>query len=103
MFDNLRASFQAAMGDRVSEKGWWRVLLHVEMPALLCYRYSHWALKLQIPVVRQLLIIPALFWQRFNQLFLGIFISPAAEISPGLLIHPPPALFIPPVHICHSS
>ncbi len=99
MFDNLRADFQAARGDRVSEKGWWRVLLHVEMPALLCYRYSHWALHLRIPVVRQLLMIPALFWQRFNQLFLGVFISPDAEIGPGMVIHTPQGLYIPPVKI----
>lgn len=99
MFENLRADFQAARGDRVSEKGWWRVLLHVEMPALLCYRYSHWALKLQIPVVRQLLMIPALLWQRFNQLFLGVFISPDAEIGPGLVIHTPQGVYIPPVKI----
>src|SRR5216684_535372 len=99
MFDNLRADFQAARGDRVSEKGWWRVLLHVEMPALLCYRYSHWALKLQIPVVRHLLMITALLWQRFNQLFLGVFISPDAEIGPGLVIHTPQGVYIPPVKI----
>ena len=99
MFENLRADFQAAMGDRKMERGWWRVLLHVEMPALLCYRYSHWVLKLRIPVVRQLLMIPALFWQRFNQLFLGVFISPDAEIGKGLVIHTPQGVYIPPVKI----
>jgi serine O-acetyltransferase len=99
MFDNLRADFQAAMGDRKLESGSWRVLLHVEMPALLCYRYSHWVSHLQIPVVRQLLLVPALLWQRFNQLFLGVFISPDAEIGPGMVIHTPQGLYIPPVKI----
>jgi serine O-acetyltransferase len=99
MFENLRADFEAAMGHRKLESGLWRVLLRVETPAIVCYRYSHWVLKLRIPVVRQLLMIPALFWQRFNQMFFGIFISPDAEIGPGMIIHTPYGIFIPPVKI----
>ena len=99
MFENLRADFQAAMGDRKMERGLWRVLLHVEMPALLCYRFGSWVNHLRVPVVRQLLLIPALLWQRFNQLFLGVFISPDAEIGPGMVIHTPQGLYIPPIKI----
>jgi serine O-acetyltransferase len=99
MFENLRADFQAAMGDRKMEKGLWRVLLHVEMPALLCYRFGHWVENLKVPVVRHLLLIPALVWQRFNQLFLGVFISRDAEIGKGMVIHTPQGLYIPPIKI----
>jgi len=99
MFENLRADFQAAMGDRKMERGMWRVLFHVEMPALLCYRFGHWVVNLKVPVVRHLLLIPALLWQRFNQLFFGVFISPDAEIGPGMVIHTPQGLYIPPVKI----
>jgi serine O-acetyltransferase len=99
MFENLRADFQAAMGDRKMEKGLWRVLLHVEMPALLCYRFGHWVENLRVPVVRHLLLIPALVWQRFNQLFLGVFISRDAEIGKGMVIHTPQGLYIPPIKI----
>jgi serine O-acetyltransferase len=99
MFDNLRADFQAAMGHRRLEKGLWRVLLRIETPAIVCYRYSHWVLHVNIPVIRQLLLIPALFWQRFNQMFFGIFISPDAQIGPGMIIHTPYGIFIPPVKI----
>jgi serine O-acetyltransferase len=99
MFDNLRADFEAAMGHRKLERGLLRVLMRIETPAIICYRYSHWASKVRIPVVRQLLIIPALIWQRLNQMFLGIFISPDAEIGPGLIIHTPYGVFIPPVKI----
>ena len=99
MFDNLRADFQAAMGHRALEKGLWRVLLRIETPAIVCYRYSHWVLNVNIPVIRQLLLIPALFWQRFNQMFFGIFISPDAQIGPGMIIHTPYGIFIPPVKI----
>jgi serine O-acetyltransferase len=99
MFDNLRADFEAAMGHRKLESGLLRVLMRIETPAILCYRYSHWASKLRIPVIRQLFVIPALIWQRLNQMFLGIFISPDAEIGPGLVIHTPYGVFIPPVKI----
>jgi len=99
MFDNLRADFAAATGHRTMEKGLLRVLMRVETPAIICYRYSHWVLTLKVPVIRQLLMIPALFWQRFNQMFFGIFISPDAEIGPGMVIHTPYGVFIPPVKI----
>jgi serine O-acetyltransferase len=99
MFDNLKADFQAALGHRSMERGWWRVLLRLETPAIVCYRYSHWALTVHIPVIRQLLLIPALIWQRFNQMFFGIFISPDADIGPGMVIHTPYSVFVPPVKI----
>jgi serine acetyltransferase len=44
-------------------------------------------------------MIPALIWQRLNQMFFGIFISPDAEIGPGMVIHTPYGIFIPPVKI----
>jgi serine O-acetyltransferase len=75
------------------------VLLRFETPAVLCYRFSHWVTHLRVPVVRHVLLIPALIWQRLNQMFLGIFISPDADIGPGLVIHTPYAIFIPPVKI----
>jgi len=89
MFDNLRADFAAAAGDRTLEKGLFSILTRFETPAVVCYRYSHWATTVRIPVVRQLLMIPALIWQRVNQMLLGIFISPDAEIGPGFVIHTP--------------
>jgi serine O-acetyltransferase len=89
MFDNLRADFAAAGGDRTMEKGWFSILTRFETPAVVCYRFSHWTLKVRIPVVRQLLILTAVIWQRVNQMLLGIFISPDAEIGPGFVIHTP--------------
>lgn len=99
MFENLRADFAAAAGDRTLERGWLAVLLRFETPAVVCYRFSRWVGQLRIPVVRQLLLIVALIWQRLNQMFLGIFISPDAEIGPGLVVHTPYAVFVPPVKI----
>jgi len=99
MFENLRADFAAAAGDRTMEKGLLRVLLRVETPPLLCYRFSSWVTHLRVPVVRQLLMIPAVIWQRLNQIFMGVFISPDAEIGPGLVIHTPCTIFVAPVKI----
>jgi serine O-acetyltransferase len=99
MFEILRADFAAAAGDRTLEKGFLRILLRVETPVVLCYRYSRWVMSLRVPVVRQLLMIPALFWQRFNQIVMGVFISPDAEIGPGLVIHTPCQIFVAPTKI----
>jgi serine O-acetyltransferase len=99
MFEKLRVDLAAAAGDRVLENGMLRVLLRFETPAVLCYRFSYWVVHLRVPVVRHLLMIPTLIWQRLNQMFIGCFISPDAEIGPGLVIHTPYAIFIPPVKI----
>ena len=99
MFENLRADLAAAAGDRTMEKSLLRVLLRVETPPVICYRFCRWVTRLRMPVVRHLLMIPALIWQRFTQVFLGIFISPDAEIGPGLVIHTPCAIFVAPVKI----
>ncbi len=99
MFENLRADFEAAAGDRTLEKGFLRILTRFETPAVVCYRFSHWVLTLRIPVVRQLLMVVALIWQRFNQMFFGIFISPDAEIGPGLVIHTPYGINVGPAKI----
>jgi len=99
MFDNLRADFRVAQADRVMESGWFKVLLRVETPAVICYRFSHWALHVRIPVVRQILLILSLILQRFVQMFIGVFISPDAEIGPGLLVHTPYGVLVGPVRI----
>jgi serine O-acetyltransferase len=99
MFENLRADFRAALGHRTLERGLWRVLLRLETPAIVCYRYSHWVTNLRTPVVRQLLMVPALILQRFVQMFVGIFISPDADIGPGLVIHTPYGINVAPVKI----
>lgn len=99
MFDNLRADFEAAQADRKLETGFWRVLLHIEAPALVCYRFSHWALKIRVPLLRQILIVFSMIFQRFVQMSLGIFISPDAEIGPGLVIHSPYGIYVGPVKV----
>jgi serine O-acetyltransferase len=99
MFEILREDFAAAAGDRILEKGLLRILLRVETPVVVCYRFNRWVHGLKVPVIRQLLLIPALILQRLIQIVMGIFISPDADIGPGLVIHTPVCIFVPPVKI----
>jgi serine O-acetyltransferase len=99
MWDNLRADFRAAEEDRTLESGWLRVLLRTETPAIICYRFSHWVLTFRVPILRQLLLIVSIIFQRLVQMFIGVFISPDAEIGPGLLIHTPFGIVVGPTKI----
>jgi len=99
MFENLVADLKAAAGHRRLEAGW-RVFIRRETKAILQYRFSHWVHKLEIPVVRQLLMIVALVWQRWNQIMLaGALIAPDAEIGPGMVLHTAYNLQISPTKI----
>ena len=99
MWDNLRADFRAAEDDRKLESGWLRVLLRTETPAIICYRFSHWVLTFRVPILRQILLIVSIIFQRLVQMFIGVFISPDAEIGPGLLIHTPFGIVVGPTKI----
>ncbi|HTS38246.1 MAG TPA: DapH/DapD/GlmU-related protein [Candidatus Solibacter sp.] len=96
MFENLKADLQAAQEDRVLEKGMLRVLLRMETIAIISYRFGHWVEGVRVPVVRQLLAIVAMFFQRSVQVLVGIYISPDAEIGPGLTIHTPFGIIVGP-------
>jgi serine O-acetyltransferase len=100
MFENLKADLSAAAGHRRLEKGW-RVFVRRETKAVLQYRFSRWVHHhLHVPVVRQLLMIVALLWQRWNQIMLsGVLISPDAEIGPGMVLHTAYGLQIAPTKI----
>lgn len=99
MFDNLRADLRAASGHRRLERGW-RVFVRRETKAVLQYRFSRWVHTLHVPVIRQLLMIVALVWQRWNQIMLsGVLISPDAEIGPGMVLHTAYGLQIAPTKI----
>ena len=84
MFENLTADLRASQEDRVLEKnmGLWRVFFRMETPAIVCYRFGHWAEKVEFPLVGTLLRIAAGIFQRFVQILIGVYISPDAEIGP---------------------
>lgn len=88
MFENLRGDLRAAATHRRLERPW-RVFIRRETKVILQYRFSYWVHhKVHVPVVRQVLMLVALFWQRWNQIVLsGVLISPDAEIGPGFTLH----------------
>jgi serine O-acetyltransferase len=96
MFENLKADLSAAQEDRKLEKGVLRVLLRMETIAIISYRFGHWVENLRIPVLRQLLAVAAMIFQRCVQVLVGIYISPDAEIGPGLTIHTPFGIIVGP-------
>jgi serine O-acetyltransferase len=98
MFKNLTADLRASQEDRVLEKnlGLWRVFFRMETPAIVCYRFGHWAEKVDIPVIGLMLRIVAGIFQRFVQILIGVYISPDAEIGPGLVIHTPFGIVVGP-------
>jgi len=96
MFENLKADLSAAQEDRKLEKGILRVMFRMETIAIISYRFGHWVESLRIPLVRQLLLIAAMILQRFVQVLVGIYISPDAEIGPGLTIHTPFGIIVGP-------
>jgi serine O-acetyltransferase len=98
MFENLKADLRASQEDRVLEKsmGLWRVFFRMETPAIVCYRFGHWVAKMQTPVISQVLGIVAGIFQRLVQIFVGVYISPDAEIGPGLVIHTPYGIIVGP-------
>lgn len=98
MFENLIADLRASQEDRVLEKsmGLWRVFFRMETPAIVCYRFGHWVEHVKVPVVSFVLRIVAGVFQRLVQMFIGIYISPDAEIGPGLVIHTPFGIIVGP-------
>jgi len=100
MFDNLRADMARFRGDRkrmIAETTWgkfvWlqnvRVLLSVTIWSVIQYRFAHWVYKLRVPVVKQILTVVALVFQKWVELWTCCHICREAEIGPGLLIHSP--------------
>jgi serine O-acetyltransferase len=109
MFENLRADFARARGDRVRtlERGWnrsvWlsnlRILAAMNTWTIITYRFAHWVVKLRVPVVRQLLMVVAIVLERWVRLWTGIILSREAEIGPGLVVHTPYGVFVGPTKI----
>jgi serine O-acetyltransferase len=110
MFENLRADFARVRWDRkrmITETGWGRfvflqnlrVLLSLTIWSVISYRFSHWVYELRVPVVKQILNLVALVFQRWVELWTACHICREAEIGPGLLIHSPYSIGIGPTRV----
>ena len=96
MFQDLRADIDRWRQEDVQE-GWWRryrwtetirALLNVGMAPVIVYRCERWVRKrVRIPVVRQAFQLFGILLRRFVGIWTGVYISPMAEIGPGLVVH----------------
>ncbi len=90
MFDLLRADIAEARKVNVGSS--WaeqhvKVWLQPGMVAVVCYRYRRWAMRVRVPVLRQLLGAFGLVWGYWTAAFTGVDISPMADIGPGFVVH----------------
>jgi serine O-acetyltransferase len=110
MFENLRVDFARAREDRsvvfqgggIKQSLWFqnlRVLAALTTWSVISYRFSHWVRNLRVPVLKQLLMVVAVLYQRWAELWTGVYIHSGAEIGPGLLIHTPYGICIGPAKI----
>jgi serine O-acetyltransferase len=90
VFENIRADIRAAREVNVGSD-WWsqhvKVVLQPGTMAVLCYRYRCWAMRVRLPVVRQLLGAAGLFGGYWVALLTGVDIEPGARIGPGFVVH----------------
>ena len=98
MLENVRADLAHARIVNGLPPGW--LSLWVKTPlnpgggAVRTYRFSSWARRVRVPVLRQLMLLIALFIRRAVEIVTGVEISPRAEIGPGLVVHTTHGVFI---------
>lgn len=94
MFENVRADLRRSIANR--KDGTWKqhriiktvkALGNLGVWPVLAYRFGHWALQVRVPVLRIVVRLLALIARQFTMIWTGVFIHPAADIGPGLVIH----------------
>ncbi len=101
MFENIRDDLRRARSENY--KNGFGLLSHPGTQAVFVYRFGHWAWKLKIPVVRQLLL--ALYYPlKYAVLALtGVNIPIQAEIGGGLVVHTWSGVYLPPCRIGRNA
>lgn len=94
MFENLRADLRRSIANR--KDGTWKqhriiktikALGNLGVWPILAYRFGHWALEVQVPVLGTVMRLFAFIARQSAMVWTGVFIHPAADIGPGLVIH----------------
>jgi serine O-acetyltransferase len=102
LFDCLREDLRRARKENVPP-GWWnkrvKIWFFPGTWAVVSYRFSHWALSVRVPVLRQILLVLAGIGRGLSLLLTGVNISPRAEIGPGLVVHTTYGVFVSPTRI----
>jgi serine O-acetyltransferase len=110
MFENVRGDIERAKWDRdefLKAGGWTktgflctlRVLMAQCTWSVFAHRFAHWATQCRIPVLRQVLLVFAMIFERFIQICNGSIIHRDARIGPGLVVHTPYGVFIGPTRV----
>lgn len=94
MFENLREDINRAGRETRNDPNWkpslgkrLEIMVRHSTWPVVAYRYSRWARGVRIPVARQLLLISALFFRKFVEVFTSVHIDVRADIGPGFVIH----------------
>lgn len=98
MLDNVRADLEHARIVNGLPPGWisrWvKTPIHPGAVAVLNYRFASWALRVRVPIVRQLLLLVAMILRKAIEVVTGVEIAARAEIGPGLVVHTAHGVFI---------
>jgi serine O-acetyltransferase len=94
MFENVRADLRASIANRKDDT-WKRHNLIKTLRALgnlgvwpvLAYRFGHWARGVKVPLWGSFLRFFGFLFRQWAMIWTGVFIHPAAEIGPGVVIH----------------
>jgi len=98
MFDIVRSDIARKQQWFLSKKSWFvrniRVLLEPGTIAVIVFRYGQWVARCDIPILKQILVIPYLLAKTFVVLGFGIYIPLGAKIGKGFTIHNFSGIFI---------
>jgi serine O-acetyltransferase len=94
MFENVRADLRASIANRKDDtrkRGGLvklvRALGNMGVWPVLAYRFGHWSRGVRVPVLGLLVRLLAFIFRQWAMIWTGVFIHPAAEIGPGVVIH----------------
>lgn len=98
MLENVRADLERARVINGLPPGWisrWvKTPLHPGAVAVMNFRFASWARRVQVPVLRQLLLLVSTMLQKVVEVVTGVEISARAEIGPGLVVHTTNGVYI---------
>ena len=94
MFENVRADLRASIVNRKDDTRkkslpvrLLRALGNLGVWPVLAYRFGHWARDVRVPVLGAFVRLLAFAFRQSAMIWTGVFIHPAAEIGPGVVIH----------------
>lgn len=94
MFENVRADLRASIANRKDDTRkrhgvikTVRALGNLGVWPVLAYRFGHWTRDVRFPLWGTFLRFVAFLFRQWAMIWTGVFIHPAAQIGPGVVIH----------------